>query len=80
MNATVRTVVWGTLPLGSVIGGALGTTIGILPTIYIGGAVGLTSVLWVLGKPVRGLRQQPEPVEPSPTLPEASADLGPSGG
>jgi MFS family permease len=76
MNATVRTVVWGTLPLGSVIGGALGTTIGILPTIYIGGAVGLTSVLWVLGKPVRELRQQPEPVEPTPTLPDATAGLG----
>jgi MFS family permease len=76
MNATIRTVVWGTLPLGSVIGGILGTTVGLLPTIYIGGIVGLMSFLWVLGKPVRSLRQQPEPVEPTPTIPDASAGLG----
>src|ERR1700694_1265050 len=76
MNATVRTVVWGTIPLGAVLGGILGTTIGVLPTVYISGAVSLAAVLWVLGKPVRGLRDQPAPVEPAPTLPEAAPGLG----
>lgn len=76
MNATIRTVVWGTIPVGAVLGGILGTTIGVLPTVYIGGAVGLAAVLWALGKPVRRLRQQPEPVEPNPTLPEAAPGLG----
>jgi predicted MFS family arabinose efflux permease len=76
MNATVRTVVWGTIPLGAVLGGILGTTIGVLPTVYIGGTVSLASVLWVLGKPVRGLRDQPDPVESAATPPEASPGLG----
>lgn len=31
-NATLRTVVWGTLPLGTLLGGALGSTIGIVVT------------------------------------------------
>jgi len=47
MNATMRTIVWGTLPLGSFIGGISGSTIGILPTIWIAGFVFLTAVLWI---------------------------------
>src|ERR1019366_8352223 len=33
MNAAVRWIVWGTLPLGGLVGGALGTAIGIRPTL-----------------------------------------------
>jgi MFS family permease len=62
MNATVRTVVWGTIPLGTFIGGILGTTIGIVPTLVIGCVIATSAVLWVLGRPVRSLRVQPEPV------------------
>jgi len=47
MNATVRAIVWGTLPLGSLIGGVLGSTIGILPTILIAGFVFLAAALWI---------------------------------
>jgi MFS family permease len=38
MNSVFRTVFWGGWPLGSVIGGYLGSTLGPVPTILIGGA------------------------------------------
>jgi len=36
MNAAIRWIVWGTLPLGGLLGGAVGSAIGIRPTIWIG--------------------------------------------
>jgi MFS family permease len=45
MNATMRFMVWGTLPLGSLLGGALGTAIGLRPTLWVGAAGGLVAVL-----------------------------------
>jgi predicted MFS family arabinose efflux permease len=53
LNATVRTIIWGTLPIGAFIGGVLGAQIGLVPTIYIGGAIGTLAVLWILAGPVR---------------------------
>jgi predicted MFS family arabinose efflux permease len=48
LNATMRTFVWSTLPLGSVLGGYLGSTLGIQPTIAIGAALGVAAALWLL--------------------------------
>jgi MFS family permease len=59
MNATMRFIVWGTIPIGSIIGGALGTTIGILPTIWIGAIGGLLGMVPLLLQPVRSLRALP---------------------
>jgi MFS family permease len=59
MNASMRFLVWGTLPLGSLIGGALGQTIGVHQTLIVGAAGGLPAVLWVLFSPLRTLKQQP---------------------
>ena len=54
MNATMRTIVWGTMPLGALIGGVLGTTIGIVPTIYVAAVVSNLACLWIfLGPAVR---------------------------
>ncbi len=39
MNATMRTIVWGTLPAGSLIGGALGTYLGVVLKNSIGSAI-----------------------------------------
>ena len=36
MNATMRFIVWGTIPIGSIIGGFLGGAIGLHQTIWIG--------------------------------------------
>ncbi len=40
MNATMRFLVWGTIPIGSLLGGALGTVIGLRETILLGGVLG----------------------------------------
>ena len=61
MNATVRTIIWGTIPIGALIGGTIGTVYGVLPAIYVGIAVSLLSGAWILAGPIR-LRTQPEPV------------------
>jgi MFS family permease len=59
LNATMRFIVWGTMPIGSLIGGVLATTIGLLPTIWIGALGGFVAVAPVLFSPVRSLREIP---------------------
>ncbi len=56
MNATMRTLVWGTMPFGALAGGALGSAIGIVPTILVAAAVTSSACLWLLLGPVRRLR------------------------
>ncbi len=63
MNATMRFIVWGTIPIGSVAGGILGSTLGLLPTIWIGAIGSLLAFLPVLFSPVRSLQRMPEPLE-----------------
>jgi MFS family permease len=62
MNATMRFMVWGTMPLGSLTGGLLGTVIGLRPTLMIAAVGGLLSVLWVLVAPIRTLAGVPDVV------------------
>jgi MFS family permease len=59
MNAAVRWIVWGTLPLGGVIGGALGTVIGVRPTVWIGLVGSWAAVFWILFSPLRRMRDIP---------------------
>jgi MFS family permease len=62
MNATMRTIVWGTIPLGAFIGGILGTGIGLVQTIVLGGILSVLSSLWIFLGPVIRLKEQPAPV------------------
>lgn len=71
MNSVMRFIVWGTIPLGSLIGGVLATTIGVKETLIVGGIGCCIPFLPVLFSPVRGIRTMPEPVD------EAAAVLGP---
>ena len=59
MNASMRFIVWGTIPLGSLVGGALGEVIGIHTTLLLGAIGGLLAVMWVYFSPVRNLIQPP---------------------
>ena len=63
MNATVRTINWGTVPVGAIIGGTLGATLGIIGTILIGGALQGAAVLWLISKHVIRLKEMPKPDE-----------------
>lgn len=62
MNATMRTVVWGTIPLGAFFGGILGTSIGVVNTILLGGAISALAAIWIFLGPVGRLQEQPAPV------------------
>ena len=69
MNATMRFMVWGTMPLGSLTGGVLGTILGVRPTLLIAGIGGLAAVFFALPSAVRGLHDgtavEPEEIEPA---------------
>ena len=62
MNATMRTIVWGTIPLGAFIGGILGSSIGLVQTIALGGILSTLAASWIFLGPVIRLREQPTPV------------------
>jgi MFS family permease len=62
MNASVRFLVWGALPLGGFLGGALGSTIGIRPTLWVAAAGQALAFLWLLPSPIPSMREMPEPV------------------
>ena len=59
MNATMRFVVWGTIPIGSLIGAGLSEVIGVHTTIWVGTILGILSFVPVFLSPVRSLRTIP---------------------
>ncbi len=61
MNAAIRWIVWGTLPLGAVIGGVLGSTelLGIRPTLWLSVLGQWAAGFWVLFSPLRTMRDIP---------------------
>lgn len=61
LNATMRTIVWGTLPLGGLAGGFLGEAIGLQPAILVAAIGGCFAFLLVLFSPVRQVKKMPEP-------------------
>jgi MFS family permease len=73
MNSVMRFVVWGTIPIGTLLGGALGSTIGLRETIVVGAIGGGLAVLWIVFSPQRHLRDMPEPIEEEPI----QSDLAP---
>jgi len=63
MNATMRTIVWGTIPVGAFLGGVLATGIGIVPSLIVGILISGGSALWIVLGPIFRLRVQPKPVD-----------------
>jgi MFS family permease len=64
MNSVMRFIVWGVIPLGSLVGGALASAISLRAAIWVGAAGMTLAFLPVLLSPVRSLRRVPEPTEP----------------
>ncbi|MCV0402587.1 MAG: MFS transporter [Chloroflexi bacterium] len=60
MNATMRFIVWGTIPVGSILGGVLGGLIGLQATIWLGAIGSFIGFLPVLLSPVRSLQSIPD--------------------
>jgi hypothetical protein len=66
MNSVMRFLVWGTIPVGTLLGGALASTLGLREAIVVGAIGSMVSILWIVFSPQRHLRELPEPVEDEP--------------
>jgi len=71
LNASRRFIVWGTIPLGSLVGGAVASAIGLHAALWVG-AIG-AAVCWlpVALSPIRHIHTMPEGPEPDPHVPLA---------
>ena len=56
MNASVRFVVWGVMPIAALLAGALGTWIGVVPTLWIAAVGELLAGLFVVTGPFWSMR------------------------
>jgi MFS family permease len=60
MNASVRFVVWGVMPIAALLAGALGTWLGVVPTMWIGAVGQLLSAAFVVFGPFWTMRDLPD--------------------
>lgn len=59
VGATMRFLVYGAIPVGALLGGALGNLVGLRPTLVVGALGMLTACLWLRFSPVWCLRDVP---------------------
>ncbi len=67
MNATMRFIVWGTIPVGAIVGGAVATAVSIPTAIWVGAIGSLLAVIPLVVTPVRTLVDMPTPAGDEPT-------------
>jgi MFS family permease len=58
-----RFVNYGVRPLGALLGGALGSAIGLRPALWLSSIAALAGILWLLPSPVPRMRELPEAAE-----------------
>ncbi|MDX6487166.1 MAG: hypothetical protein QOF43_2319, partial [Gaiellaceae bacterium] len=75
MNAAMRWIVWGAIPLGSLAGGGIATAYGLRTALWVGAVGGLFCFLPVTLTSVRNIRRMPEPVDP-PTAAQSELEGG----
>jgi MFS family permease len=61
MNARTQFLAWASLPFGGLVGGALGTAIGLRATLWLAAAGMVLSSLWLILSPICRSRDLPEP-------------------
>jgi MFS family permease len=71
VNASRRFIVWGTIPLGSLVSGALATWIGLRPTLFVGTLGCMLATLPVALSSVRHVKELPTEPEDMPVTEEA---------
>jgi MFS family permease len=65
MNATMRFLVWGLMPVGALLGGVLGEVLGVRTALVVAMACASTAFLPVLFSPLRTMRTLPTAPEPA---------------
>jgi MFS family permease len=68
MNASYRTITFGAIPVGALVGGVLAQLIGLRGALLIGGIGLLCTPLLIMASPVRGVRELPS----EPEIPAAA--------
>ncbi|GAA5158954.1 MFS transporter [Ornithinimicrobium tianjinense] len=63
MNASIRFLVWGPMPVGAFLGGLLGRELGVVPTMWAFAALGLSAALPVVLSPLPGMRDLPRELD-----------------
>ncbi|MFZ0666897.1 MAG: MFS transporter [Acidimicrobiales bacterium] len=59
MNASMRFVVWGVTPVGALLGGAIGQSIGLRPTMWLAAIGEAVAGAWLLASPLRKMKNFP---------------------
>jgi MFS family permease len=72
MNASIRCLVWGVMPISALVAGALGGVLGVVPIIWISFVGGILAGLWVLFSPLPRMRDLP-------TTPQNTSEKGVAG-
>jgi MFS family permease len=75
MNAAMRWIVWGTIPLGTLLGGAIATWFSLRTALWVGGLGNTLAILPIALSSVLKVRDMPEPVQ-EPTPAQAEFDGG----
>ena len=60
MNATMRFIVWGTIPIGSILGGALATFVPVRVALILAALASFGALIPLLASPLRSLHDIPE--------------------
>jgi MFS family permease len=78
MNSVMRFLVWGPIPLGALVGGAIASSFGLRTALVVGAVGGFTSVLPIVFSPIRKLKTFPEPEGVLPAVAAGEAGLAPT--
>ena len=76
MNASVRFLVFGTMPLGGVLGGVLGEWLGVVPALWVAVAGSGLACLPVVLSPLLTMGDLPDELDATRPAPVGSADAG----
>ena len=59
----MRFIMWGVTPFGALVGGLLGSAIGLRPTLLLAAVGVLLAFVWIAASPVRALVTVPDAAE-----------------
>lgn len=79
VTGAYRMLTHGVRPLGALTAGALGSSIGLRPTLWVGTAGAVLCLLWVLPSPVPRIRELPKPEGAEDPQTEGQGADGPAG-